>query len=203
MLFNELIKNIAFDDVWEVMEREYHVKKGDYEVYRRVLEELKVLNSSACNSEITLVVAKVEDFSEPGTYIFEVFGIKAGDQEHYGLEMSPWEEWLSAKVLEKSIDKYGGAAVVAHVLYEMTFFGYSAEVVNKRIAEEEEILMESLEDLEKGSLEWKTLDELKSSLGILDGHEQTDEEIAQKKKQFERIYTANQRVYKELLEFEK
>ena len=99
-----------------------------------MFKELKSLESKPCKSPITLVVAKVEDCFEAGKFIFNVFGIKESDENHYGLEMTSWNEWLNFHVMDKSIEFYGAADVAAHALYEMTFFGYSSEAVeNEKI----------------------------------------------------------------------
>ncbi|PWA12639.1 hypothetical protein DCC39_05300 [Pueribacillus theae] len=140
MIFKELLKNVKFDDVWEVLFREYNFKAEAYEAYKRVMDELRSLEVPAYQSEFTLVVAKVENSFEPGTFIFEVFGMKKGDENRYALEMEPWENWMNVDVLNKSIEFYSAAGVVAHALYEMTFFGYSAEAVAKRVDEEKQIL---------------------------------------------------------------
>ena len=197
MLFKELIRSVIFDDVWEVLDREYKLKPGTYEVYQRVVEELTELSPSASDDELTLVVAKIEDVFEPGTFTFEIFGVKKGDENHYGLEMTSWDEWLGYTVLKKSIEIYGPAAVVAHALYEMTFFGNSAQTVTKRIEEEKQILKERLQELESGNMEVVSGEELRGSLGIPD--KRSDEERKQRKRQVERIQAENKKVYKELL----
>jgi hypothetical protein len=47
--------------------------------------------------------------------------------------MTSWDEWLGFSVLGRSIEVYGASAVVAHSLYEMTFFGYTYKIVSERI----------------------------------------------------------------------
>ena len=110
--FKELINSVNYDDVWTVLDKEYEHKDGACEAYKRVFEELKSLLLKACEPPITLVVAEVEDCFETGTFIFNVFGIQDGDESHYALEMIPWNEWLSFKVLDKSVETYGMEGVV-------------------------------------------------------------------------------------------
>lgn len=197
MLFQDLIRNINYKGVWEVLDQEYHHKPGAHEAYQRILEELQALQAQSNKKVITIVVARVEDVSNPGTFIYEVFGMKEGDQDRYGLEMTPWDEWLNFYVLNKSIEIYGAVTVVAHTLYEMTFFGYSAGEVAKRVDEEKQILTERLEEIEAGNTKWMTGEELRESLGITD--KRTAEEREQRKRQVEKVHAENEKVYKELL----
>ncbi|MCG2790665.1 MAG: hypothetical protein L6305_02825 [Actinomycetia bacterium] len=101
-----------------------------------------MLEPKPCDPPITFVVAKTEDCFKAGKFIFDVFGITKDDENHYALEMTSWNEWLNFNVLDKSIEFYGAADVVAHALYEMTFFGYSSKTVYKKVEEEKHILNE-------------------------------------------------------------
>ena len=197
MILKDLIKSVNNDKVWEVLNREYNHKEGAYEAYKKVIEELKSLKPKLSKPEVTLVVAKVKDGIEPDKLIFDVFGIKEGDEEHYGLVMVPWEEWLGLNVLTKSVEKYGAAEVVAHALYEMTFFGYSAEAASKRVAEEKRILDEQEEEIKGGKAQFIPFEEVMAELGIVD--KRTPEEKEEQQKEFERITAENEKIYKELL----
>ena len=195
MLFKELLNSVNYDDVWHVLDREYEHKKGAYKAYKQVFEELKSMETA--KSQFTLVVAKVEDYSAAGEFIFEVFGVKEDDEERYSLAMAPWEEWNGLTVLDKSIEVYGPAAVVAPALYEMTFYGYSAEAQAKRVAEDIQILNERHDELESGTAKLLTLKEVMAELGIVDNR--TPEEKEHQRREYERIYAENTEVYKMLL----
>jgi len=197
MLFKELLYNVDYDEVWKILDREYSHKEGAYEAYGRVIEEMKSLESKPCEQPITLVVAKIENAIEADKFIYEVFGVLEGDKERYSLSMDPWEEWNSFPVLDKSIEMYGAPAVVAHALYELTFYGYSAEATVEKVAEEKQILMKRLEEIESGETELIPHEEVWSELGIVDNR--TSEEKEQQEKQMKRIHAANQAVYKMLL----
>lgn len=134
---------------------------------------------------------------EPGTFIYDVFGIKTDDKEYYALEMSTWKEWLSFEVVDKCIETYGSAAVVAHSLYELTFFGYDAVDVEARIEKEIEILKERHEEIENGTAKFVSWDEVCKDIGYVDDH--TEEEKELRHKQFERINAENKMVYEKLL----
>ncbi len=148
MIFKALINTVNYDHVWAVLNEEYEHKDGAYEAYKNVLEELKTLKPRQCEPPTTLVVAKIEDCIEPGTCIFDVFGIIKGDKNHYALEMTSWNEWLNFIVLDKCLEVYGNVDVVAHSLCEITFFGYSLKTVDKRVKEEKRILDKGIREIE-------------------------------------------------------
>ncbi|MGD9569922.1 MAG: DUF6557 family protein [Sedimentibacter sp.] len=197
MIFKELLKTVTFDDVWTELNREYSLKNEAFEVYLGVFNQLKELTPEPNHDGFRLAVVKVEDEFEPGKFVYDVFGIKPEDKEHYALEMSPWKEWLSLIVVEKCVETYGSAIVVAHSLYELTFFGYDSVDVESKIEKEFEILKERQEEIENGTAKYVSWNELCRELGYVD--DRTGEEKELEYKQFERIMAENKRTYKMLL----
>lgn len=65
-------------------------------------------------------------------YPFDVFGVEASSEEFFGLELYPWNEWLSFKLLDKTkefIEKAGVDEFIAICLHKMTAFGFSEEEI--------------------------------------------------------------------------
>ncbi len=201
MRFKELLFNVECDKVVEILNKKYNQKEGVYEAYKQVIEELKSLKVKPCEKQKTLVVAKIKDVFDPGKFIFEVFGVYEGDEERYSLVLVPWEEWCDFEVLAKSIEMYGAAAVVATILYEMTFYGYSAKEQSEKVAEEIKILTERQEEVKSGKVELISHEEVMEGLGIVD--DRSPEEKEQEEKKIRNIHAENQEVYKTLLGREK
>ncbi len=197
MIFKELINSVNYDHVWAVLNEEYDHKDGAYEAYKKVLEGLKTLKPGHCKPLITLIVAKIENCIEPGTSIFDVFGIIKGDKNHYALEMTSWDEWLNFNVLDKCLEVYGNADTVAHSLYEMTFFGYSSKTVDKRVKEEKLILDKGVREIENGTSQLISLEETMAKIGFID--KRTPEEKEKEYKEYKRIAATNEKIYKMLL----
>jgi len=198
MIFKELINIVDYDEAWGTLREYYNYKESEYKAYKNVFAELKMLKSKPCDPPITLVVSRVEDCLEPGEFIFDVFGIIRGDKSHYALEMNPWDEWMGFYVLDKSIETYRASIVLAHSLYEMTFFGYTSTIVRKRIAEEKNTLEERIRDIEEGNSKLIPYKEAMAELGIID--ERTPEEKEKDYQEYERISSKNEKIYKMLLE---
>jgi hypothetical protein len=197
MTFGELLKTVVFDDIYAEIKKEYFMKEKALGVYLKVFNQLKELTPEPDHGGIRLAVARVEDELEPGTFIYDVFGIKAGDNNHYALELLPWREWLSFEVVEKCIEVYDAAVVVAHSLYELTFFGYDADEVEIKTKKEMEILEERHEEIENGTANFVSWDKVCKDIGYID--DRTEEEKELQHKQFERINNENKKVYEMLL----
>ncbi|MHB1336024.1 MAG: DUF6557 family protein [Candidatus Humimicrobiaceae bacterium] len=70
MIFKDLINSVNYDDVWIVLVKEYKLKKSAYGAYKRVLEQLKSLESKPSDPPVTCVIAKIEDFPYAGLNCF-------------------------------------------------------------------------------------------------------------------------------------
>ena len=197
MIFKDLINIVNYDDVWVELRKGYKLKKSAYEVYKRVLEELKTLDPKPSDPPITCIVAKVEDCLTPGEIIPDVFGIINGDKNHYALEMNSWNEWLDFDILDKSIEVYGAADVVAHALYEITFFGYCSKTANEKVEEEKHILDERVREIEDGSARYVSLEEVMTDLKYVD--KRTPKEKEKAHKECKQIAAKNKKIYKMLL----
>jgi len=197
MIFKELINIVNYDHVWAVLDKEYDHKEGARKAYKNVIEELKTLKPGQCEPPITLVMIKIEDCLEPGTYIFDIFGIIKGDKNHYALEMTSWNEWLNFTVLDKCLEVYGNADIVAHSLYEMTFFGYCSKTVDKRVKKEKRILDKSIREIENDTSQLISHEEVMAKIGFID--KRTSEEKEKENKEYKRITAMNEKIYKILL----
>jgi len=198
MLLKTLINNVNYNDVWAVIGKEYNLKKDARQAYEAVFEELKILEPKPCDPPVICVVAKMENWLSPGEFIFDVFGIISGDKNHYALEMNPWDEWLNYDILNKSIEVYGQAEVLAHILYEMTFFGFSSKTVNKRAEKERKFLEKSYKEIQSGTAKLTKFEDFMKEEGYID--KRTPEEKRKEIRQCRQIAVKNEIVLKMLLD---
>jgi pyruvate/2-oxoacid:ferredoxin oxidoreductase beta subunit len=199
MIFKELILKTEYDEVWKELQGYYDYDYDIYyKAYQNVILELEKIDPKSSDPPTTIVVAKTEDWLKPGEYIFDVFGIISGDKNHYALEWSPWNEWLGFSVLDKSIQIYGESVILAHSLYEMTFFGYNSSDVAKKIRKEKVKLDKNLKEIEEGKAKLIPHEEFMSEFGI--SEERSQEEIEKDRKECEKIAARNKEVYRLLLD---
>lgn len=201
MLLKELIKKVKYEEVWKVLKREYNLPEKAKDPYEDAIKELSILSGfgNTSNDEMTIVVGRFEDFSESGTLIFDVFGIIPNDNEHYSMNLEPWRNWVNYPILGKSIGIYGEAEVLAHILYEMTFYGFTEEDVGLKHKEVLEILKESEEQEKGGMINFVSAEEVHKSLGLDVKEERDSEEINRQRKETKRIMEKNNQIMEELL----
>lgn len=204
MLLIELIKKVSFDEVWEILKGEYDVLEKGKSAYIQVFDELRDMDlqvdSGAEKEEVTTIgVCEFEDLLEPGNFVYDVFGISQGDSNRYSLSLEPWSNWINYNVLDKSIQIYGEATVLAHILYEMTFYGYSSEDVEEKHLEVINALNDSYKMIEEGKSEFIPAEDVFSKLGF-EKDEAIDLEVERKKsEEMKAAINRNEAIFQELI----
>jgi hypothetical protein len=169
MKLNELIKKTNFDEVWVKLKKAYDIPDKIKLVYRGVVYELKEIsieNPTNLDEVFTIGVCELEDVLEPGTLVFDVFGISHDNSGRYSLMFAPWSNWLSYDILDKSIDIYGETVVLAHILYEMTFNGYSSHDTEQKQQKIIEKLDEAQKSIDDGYASLVYPEEVYAALGL-------------------------------------
>lgn len=157
MRFAELIYNCLWDDVRLAIIRLYPNDKKNIAGFKIVLEELKKLVPEMTNMRI--VLEEVYDEYERIWYTHvcgkdgtlrkevnaEIFKHDtSGNQEmSFGIEFVKWEEWLGMDIDNGSVSSYSEPDIIAHCLWEMTFYGYTQEAIQKQAIQLSERDMES------------------------------------------------------------
>jgi hypothetical protein len=71
-----------------------------------------------------------EDFKHLGKAADSTYALSAAE---FGLELESWNEWLGMEIEVDTLDEYLESEIIAHCLYEMTFFGFTeAEISAQR-----------------------------------------------------------------------
>lgn len=143
MTLKELISNTQAEDIITTLVSYYHPSEYSLKGYVQLLESLKAKEMSA-----TMCRIAVEHATDPEGVEYEhVYGIMPGDEQTYGLELCERKEWLGMGIDPSTLERYSPAEIIAHCLYEMTFFGFSDEDV----ATFAQQLKESLDDESDGN----------------------------------------------------
>jgi len=70
---------------------------------------------------------------KPGKEWFDVVAVWPGDGTRYGMDFQTFEVWAGMDVSEQTLGGFPPAEIVAHMLWEMTFWGYdNTAIVAKR-----------------------------------------------------------------------
>src|SRR5678815_1231252 len=118
----ELIKTTPTDEIIAECVR-IDSKNGDVP-YRKTLDRLSQVKPVP--ADFAIILSSWEDKDDDYGAILNVYGTKDGDHDHYGMEFTPWAEWLDAEVRVAGVD-VTSAQMVAQCLHEMTFISFDPE----------------------------------------------------------------------------
>lgn len=167
MTLNELLQNFTDEEIVEKIELLY--EKTDGPSYFHALSELRLLTPIDNGENIQIRVAlEKEPWDNSDKIHYCVNGIEPDSKETYGLEFSPWENWLAWKIDENSRTKLDDLTILSCILWEMTFNGYSVESIKIARDELEESIREIDEMIKNSDTStYKTLDEVREELDKL------------------------------------
>ncbi len=163
MTLGELLNSLN-DEEFVLLEKIFHENKSPEMV--NCFHDLKNRKPKQLSEEdklMTIFMEEVKD-DEFGDYV-DVYGkdgtlrkeledykkyIKDKDktgelgnvEEHWALDFTPWDKWLSYKISDKALEEYGKELVIYYCLYEMTAWGNEANMT--QIKEE---LVKRVDDL--------------------------------------------------------
>lgn len=143
----ELVGRNDWADVEKTMTELFSIKEESMGNYERVFSELKHLKPASDAEQFVVALRFSEDDGEDEEAgYYDVVAHKKGSVEHYALDFTPWEEWLSYYCDEKSLKEQGDVAFISHCLYEMTFDGFDRETIHQRLKELVERIPENEEN---------------------------------------------------------
>jgi hypothetical protein len=128
----DLIKANKWPDVSNTLLSLYPEENRNIKGYEKIFKSF--MNYPVLNSEMTLVIEKHEEGDKKDHYT-DVYGLQYDLFEkkfiHYGLEITPWQEWLGMTIQEDTLIKFANLEIISHCLYEMTFCGFTEKKIQK------------------------------------------------------------------------
>ncbi len=165
MKFKELIGSVDVEKVMAFMidhyydnckldpKEEPHDIDGVQIAYRRVIKELKgcePLESSDVSIELKLIPEEKVEY-EGESWVDEAYwavnGFDPNSEYAIGLDFTDWREWLAMEVLPVNLPDH---EIVAHCLWEMTFFAYSNDEIAEKKDEIFSIAREAMKEFDVG-----------------------------------------------------
>lgn len=132
----------------------------------QVPAELRRLTADRAGADYELHIEHTVPLDPGEEPAWDIWCSKENDSERYGLDLSRWEEWLAVRVPQSLLDAMPGAAIVAHCVWEMTFYGFTQD----RIAETRTELERRVREVDEGKAElipWEEAKErLRGELGL-------------------------------------
>lgn len=122
MILKEVFERVHWTEVAIAIVSSYPNQRKSIHEYEDVFNLLK--QRSPIASEMRLVIEYIEDDLEPG-YYYHLSGKKEGDDQNRSLMFCPWSKWLGMKVSEATLSALSYPQIVAHILFEITFAGFT------------------------------------------------------------------------------
>jgi len=155
MTVGELFKELSWKAVKKAIVTLYPEERPALHAYKEVFIQVREKEPSIDESGLTVHVKFVpeSDFSEAH---YSVDGKIPGDDDSYALDFSTFSQWAAYPLLEEALSSLHPEEIAAHVLYEMTFHGFSDDVVQQKKRE----LEEAVKEVENGKAELIPLEEV-------------------------------------------
>lgn len=146
MTVQELFRAVSWDDVAGCIARLYPDNVESLTGYEKVFHEVRECKPVPDPQETAVCVELVED--DNGNY-YNVYGRVPGEDECFALDLCLFKEWAGYLVDEELPRMMDLSEIVAHILWEMTFHGFSEEDILARRRELEECVREAKEHPER------------------------------------------------------
>jgi hypothetical protein len=156
MKFYELLDRYSNVEILNSLNK--HYPDIDNDSYLQALNELRDLGPSKEIQDIKICVEyQKDDFEDDGEEYLCCDGIGPDPDENnemtrWALEYDDWEEWLAKDINKESLEKLDEITIVAAILWELTFNGYS----QKRLVEKRNKLEERLHEADNPD-NWTTI----------------------------------------------
>jgi len=127
----DLVLRVGDGSVIEALARLYDQRKTELlpDAITDVLLELRKLTPDSAGSQFKLHIELTPPIDPEEQPHWDVSCTKQNDLERCGLDLSPWEEWLAITVPQSLIDQMTETEVVAHCVWEITFYGFTQEKI--------------------------------------------------------------------------
>jgi len=148
-----------------------HIRDGYTVAVSELVNLMIEKNNIGKDEELSITVrltnnqTEVEKFGDEFEEYVDVGGIKKGDTENYAIELTDWKDLLSQEVIvEESLkSKLSDLQVMAEILWEITFFGYTNDEVQKQ-RDEINARWKEIEEGKVKLIEYKSVDDLMKEL---------------------------------------
>ena len=141
MTLKEIINKTDFMELWKYLISMYSDQDSDEHMstYHAMFEKLKAMEPVCSKSNMKIYL---QSFREDDDTDWAVDGIKEGVV--YAIDGTPWNEWLGMEIEIDSSNSLQPYEIVAHCLWEMSFYSFDEEKT-KAIFDDLEKIVDELE----------------------------------------------------------
>jgi len=160
----ELIDAYEFADIEDTFVGLYKNYKRNAVGFEEVFETLKDFEDIPL-SEYTICITHVNEEGEDFDSYDHITGYSEKEDLPVCLSFTPWNEWMGMKIDSETLKNYSGEQIICHCLWEMTFYGFNEDNIQKVIKEiSEATFEETFEEIEEIEEEAESKELLKEML---------------------------------------
>lgn len=144
MTLRKLLYRKSFKNIFNVIYKNYLKDKSDDKIteysisFQKAFEELKNVEPNKKTKNL-IVLNEIKDKDEE---VIDVCFYDDSEDEHFALDFMDWGEIIECEVVAPK--KFNQTTIVAHILWEITFWGYSRD----KITEQRKTLNKVSEEIE-------------------------------------------------------
>ena len=120
-----------------MLEKRFRELYGDYcdseksiKDFEKVFLNLKSLKAQDLDEvKMLLLIKSIEEEDEEIPDWHDVSGFDETEKMLYSLVDTRWEKWLGIKIHPDTLQNYDPKDIIIHCLWEMTFYGYTQEII--------------------------------------------------------------------------
>ena len=157
------LKQILLTNTWStilpVFLKTYPEAEENIKRYQTVFE--KLVRISPEEIDMSIVITKEKDGDEDYIDVSGLHNNPKNREETYsqGIEFVSWREWLGMDISKESLANFSESEIIVHCIYEMTYVGFTEEVIQEKIdriersRKERELMTEEESDAITASVE--------------------------------------------------
>lgn len=135
----DFVMEVTFEEVADVFKKSYPNDwnaANNPEGFEMVFNVLREKEPVPRKDDMKILIYHViQDWGYPELETEEydhVCGYTESDNQKWGLDYTPWAEWLGMEIHTDTVQNYSPAEIVAHCLWELTWNGFTEEEINKK-----------------------------------------------------------------------
>lgn len=141
--FATIVASVDFDKVFDIIATQYPDQADGREKYNEVFNRIHSMTPLKHN--LTDIIINIEKVTEDDKTWYDVHGKVHNKPYRYSIEFDPWINWISYFVSQTTLDSLTYEEIVAHCLWEMTYYGFD----EKTIQDTKKDLIESVEECKR------------------------------------------------------
>jgi hypothetical protein len=132
MTLRDLLKKCRYKDVFNIIHLSYYKGKDEGDIYiadvgyRKVFGDLLMLPAKASREYQIYITKECAEINKKGVHVSLYC---EEDEQAYAMDLTSWEDLIDSEIRKEiSLDD---TTTAAHILWEITFYGFSPEALNE------------------------------------------------------------------------